>query len=127
MGDLPQSRLAVAGGLDGLAGVLALGTVLMTCILLARGFAGAIRLMCRHLRGNGLVSGAAKTVTTFNGAVWTHDSEVQFPDSDVRDIGPAVTAAELTQTTEGGVLGCKPPLQKLSTLCQALSTIDFAH
>lgn len=85
-------------------------------------------LMCRHLRGNGLVSGAAKTVTTFNGAVWTHDGEVQFPDSDVRDMGPAVTAAELRTDYRGQSVRLQAtPCKKLSTLCQSLSTIDFLH
>ena len=84
--------------------------------------------MCRHLRGNGLVSDAAKTVTTFNGAVWTHDGEVQFPDSDVCDMGPAVTAAELRTDYRGRSVRLQgTPCKKLSTLCQALSAIDFLH
>ena len=85
-------------------------------------------LMRRHLSVNGLVSDCARTVTTFNGAVWTHDGEVQFPESDAVDMGPAATAAEVKKDYRGRSVRLQSiPCKKLSTLCEGSSTIDFLH
>lgn len=85
-------------------------------------------LMCKHLRLNELVSDGEKIVTTYNGAVWTHDGEVQFPDSDVVDMGPAVTPSEASKDYRGRAVKLRTiPCKQLSTLCKEASAIDFLH
>ena len=113
----------------GLAGVLACSNGVKQLRLIgAEASSERYALMCRHLKGNGLVSDTTKTVTTFNGAVWTHDGEVQFPDSDVADMGPAVAANELRTDYRGRSVRLQNiPCKKLSTLCEGAATVDFLH
>lgn len=94
-------------------------------------------LMCRHLETNDLrpsgISGEDAQhgnifTRVFNGAVWTHDGEIWFPESDVADMGSAAT----TSNDETDYRGTKSdnksiPCRKLDTLLQDLGIIDFMH
>lgn len=94
-------------------------------------------LMCRHLETNGLrPSGAAGedaqcgTVFTrlFNGAVWTHDGVIWFPETDVADMGAAATTLDGPTDYRGAELNNKPiACKKLDTLLQDLGVVDFMH
>ena len=85
-------------------------------------------LMCRHLEQNGLTSSSGGTIKTFHGAIWTHDGEVQFPDSDVEDMGPAVTSQGSKTDYRGHrVTTVSTPCVRLSTLCEGAGLIDFLH
>ena len=94
-------------------------------------------LMCRHLETNGLrppgVSGEDaqhENVFTrlFNGAVWTHDGVIWFPESDVADMGAAATASNDDTDYRGEKSDNKAiPCRKLDTLLQDLGIVDFMH
>lgn len=94
-------------------------------------------LMCRHLEANGLrppgtsVEDAQhENVFTrlFNGAVWTHDGVIWFPESDVADMGAAATTANDVTDYRGAKSDHKSiPCRKLETLLQGLGIVDFMH
>lgn len=94
-------------------------------------------LMRRHLETNGLrPPGAATedaqcgTVFTrlFNGAVWTHDGVIWFPETDVADMGAAATTSDEPTDYRGVEHNNKPiACRKLNTLLQDLGVVDFMH
>ena len=113
----------------GLAGVLAKTHGADTlCLIGAEASAERYALMCRHLELNELTSASGRIIKTFHGAIWTHDGEVQFPDSDVEDMGPAVTAQGSKTDYRGRrVTTLSTPCARLSTLCEGAGLIDFLH
>jgi FkbM family methyltransferase len=113
----------------GLAGVLAKthGADAL-CLIGAEASAERYALMCRHLERNGLTSESGMMIKTFHGAIWTHDGEVQFPDSNLEDMGPAVNAHGATKDYRGHrVTTVSTPCVRLSTLCEGAGLIDFLH
>lgn len=94
-------------------------------------------LMCRHLETNGLrppgVSGEDaqhENIFTrlFNGAVWTHDGVIWFPESDVADMGAAATPSNAATDYRGVKSDHQSiPCRKLQTLLHDLSVVDFMH
>lgn len=113
----------------GLAGVLAnTHGADALCLIGAEASAERYALMCRHLERNGLTSESGRMIKTFHGAIWTHDGEVQFPDSNVEDMGPAVNAHGATTDYRGHrVTTVSTPCVRLSTLCEGAGIIDFLH
>lgn len=113
----------------GLAGVLAKKHGVENLRLIgAEASAERYELMCRHLARNGLVTSEGLVVTTFEGAVWTHDGEVQFPDSDVADMGPAAAAEHSKVDYRGNRVNFRGvPCKRLATLCEGAGEIDFLH
>jgi len=113
----------------GLAGVLAnTHGADALCLIGAEASAERYALMCRHLERNGLTSESGRMIKTFHGAIWTHDGEVQFPDSNVEDMGPAVNAHGATTDYRGHrVTTVSTPCVRLSTLCEGAGLIDFLH
>jgi FkbM family methyltransferase len=113
----------------GLAGVLAnTHGANALCLIGAEASAERYALMCRHLERNGLTSESGRMIKTFHGAIWTHDGEVQFPDSNVEDMGPAVNAHGATTDYRGHrVTTVSTPCVRLSTLCEGAGLIDFLH
>jgi len=98
---------------------------------------GRFSLMCNHLETNGLRLPTAsgedaqhENVFTrlFNGAIWTHDGIILFPESDVADMGAAATTSDGETDYRGAKSDNKPiPCRKLDTLLQDLDTVDFMH
>lgn len=94
-------------------------------------------LMRRHLETNDLrpadVTGEDAqngTVFTrlFNGAIWTHDGVIWFPETDVEDMGAAASTADEATDYRGAELNNKSiPCKKLNTLLQDLGVVDFMH
>lgn len=94
-------------------------------------------LMQRHLETNGLRPPDAAgedaqcgTVFTrlFNGAIWTHDGVIRFPETDVADMGAAVTTSDGSTDYRGAELNNRSiACKKLDTLLQDLGVVDFMH
>lgn len=94
-------------------------------------------LMCRHLETNDLrqpgIAGEDAQhgnvfTRLFNGAVWTHDGEIWFPESDVADMGSAASTSNNETDYRGTKADHKAiPCRKLDTLLQDLGTVDFMH
>jgi len=94
-------------------------------------------LMRRHLETNELrpanvteEDAQSGTVFTrlFNGAIWTHDGVIWFPETDVEDMGAAATAADENTDYRGAELNHNSiPCKKLNTLLQDLGIVDFMH
>jgi FkbM family methyltransferase len=94
-------------------------------------------LMSQHLEANNLRSPGESSedaqhenvfTRLFNGAVWTHDGVIWFPESDVADMGSAAT----TSNDETDYRGAKSanqsvPCRRLDTLLQDLGIVDFMH
>ena len=113
----------------GLAGVLAnTHGADVLCLIGAEASAERYALMCRHLERNGLTPASRRMIKTFHGAIWTHDGEVQFPDSNVEDMGAAVNAQGSKTDYRGHrVTTVSTPCVRLSTLCEDAGLIDFLH
>ena len=85
-------------------------------------------LMCRHLKTNSLTAGDGVNINTFQGAVWTHNGEVQFPESDVADMGSAATASHSRKDYRGFNVKLRSiPCKTISTVCDGVGEIDFMH
>lgn len=94
-------------------------------------------LMCRHLETNDLRPPGTSVEDAqhrnvfsrlFNGAVWTHDGEIWFPESDVADMGAAATTSNDATDYRGTKADNKSiPCRKLETLLQDLDIVDFMH
>lgn len=94
-------------------------------------------LMRRHLETNGLRPPGATsedaqcgTVFTrlFNGAIWTHDGVIWFPETDVADMGAAATTSDGSTDYRGAELSNKSiACKRLDTLLQDLGVVDFMH
>ena len=112
-----------------MAGVLARQhDVNRLCLIGAEASAERYSLMCRHLETNALVVGDGVNISTFQGAVWTHDGEVAFPESDVGDMGSAATASHSSKDYRGFSVNLgSVPCRTLSTLCEGVGEIDFLH
>lgn len=64
----------------------------------------------------------------FNGAIWTHDGEIWFPDSDVVDMGAAAAAECQASDYRGMQLAQKAvPCRRLDTLLVGIDSVDFMH
>lgn len=94
-------------------------------------------LMCKHLKMNDLrpadysnedMQHGNVFTRLFNGAVWTHDGVIWFPESDVADMGAAATTSnEATDYRGAKSKNRSVPCRKLDTLLQDLGIIDFMH
>lgn len=94
-------------------------------------------LMCRHLEMNELrpfytssedVHHGNVFTRLFNGAVWTHDGVIWFPESDVADMGAAAsTSNEATDYRGAKYDNQSVPCRRLDTLLQGLGMVDFMH
>jgi len=94
-------------------------------------------LMCRHLEVNGLrppdflgEDAQYENIFTrlFNGAVWTHDGVIWFPESDVADMGAAAATSDNKIDYRGTKSNNKSiPCRKLETLLQDLGIVDYMH
>ena len=94
-------------------------------------------LMCRHLETNSLrpphtagEDAQCGTVFTrlFNGAIWTHDGVIWFPETDIADMGAAAATSDEPADYRGEELNNKSiPCRKLDTLLQDLGIVDFMH
>jgi FkbM family methyltransferase len=94
-------------------------------------------LMRQHLEFNALrpsgvmaedaEQGTIKT-RLFEGAIWTMDGEIFFPESDVKDMGAAATGDTNPQDYRGQNLKNQAvPCRRLETLLQDCGMIDFMH
>lgn len=98
---------------------------------------GRFPLMCRHLEMNGLrpfansvedVQHGNVFTRLFNGAVWTHDGVIWFPESDVADMGSAATASnEETDYRGAKSENQSVPCRRLDTLLNDLGIVNFMH
>ncbi|MEN6490078.1 MAG: FkbM family methyltransferase [Smithella sp.] len=94
-------------------------------------------LTCRHLEMNNLrpFGGSSEDrqmgnvfTRLFNGAVWTHDGVIWFPESDVADMGAAATTSNEGTDYRGAKSDNKAvPCRRLETLLKDLGAIDFMH
>lgn len=94
-------------------------------------------LMRLHLETNGLrppgadagdASHAGILTRLFNGAIWTHDGEIWFPETDVTDMGAAATPTAAATDYRGTRADHRAvPCRRLDTLLGDLGTIDFMH
>jgi FkbM family methyltransferase len=94
-------------------------------------------LMRRHLETNDLrpaniseedAQNGNVFTRLFNGAIWTHDGVIWFPESDVNDMGVAATTMDETTDYRGSTLNHSSiPCKTLSTLLQGIGVVDFMH
>ncbi len=94
-------------------------------------------LMRLHLETNGLRPPGIDTgdaehngilTRLFNGAIWTHDGEIWFPDSDVADMGAAATTTDSSTDYRGTRADHRAvPCKRLDTLLSDFERIDFMH
>jgi FkbM family methyltransferase len=85
-------------------------------------------LLARHLEFNDLDPQHGVAVDLFEGAVWSHDGVIHFPDSDLTDMGAAATAADTSEDYRGHAVSTREvPCTRLSTLVGEDSVVDFLH
>ena len=85
-------------------------------------------LMTRHLTFNHLDPQHGVAVDLFEGAVWSHDGVIHFPDSDLTDMGAAATAADTSEDYRGHAVSTREvPCTRLSTLVGEDGHVDFLH
>ena len=85
-------------------------------------------LMAKHLEFNDLNPQHAVAVELFEGAVWSHDGVIHFPDSDLTDMGAAAIIAETSQDYRGHAVTTREvPCTRLSTLVGEGGEVDFLH
>lgn len=94
-------------------------------------------LMSRHLQTNGLRPAECVSedmlydsvfTRLFNGAIWTHDGEIWFPEADVVDMGAAASESDQPADYRGAKLNNKAiACKKLDTLLHDMGCIDFMH
>ncbi len=85
-------------------------------------------LMTRHLNFNHLDPQHGVAVDLFEGAVWSHDGVIQFPDSDPADMGAAATAASTSRDYRGHAVSTREvPCTRLPTLVGEDGEVDFLH
>lgn len=89
-------------------------------------------LETNRLRPAGISDGDASVdgvrTRLFNGAVWTHDGEIWFPESDAADMGSAATAAPADTDYRGAQAKHRAvPCRRLDTLLNDQGIIDFMH
>ena len=85
-------------------------------------------LMTRHLNFNHLDPQHGVAVNLFEGAVWSHDGVIHFPESDLTDMGAAATAADTSKDYRGNAVSTSEvPCTRLSTLVGEGGFVDFLH
>jgi len=85
-------------------------------------------LMRRHLDFNRLNEEHGVEVDLFEGAVWSHDGVIHFPDSAVEDMGAAASAESADIDYRGHAVSTREvPCTRLSTLLGQGRTVDFLH
>ena len=85
-------------------------------------------LMARHLSFNQLVEDEGVAVTLFEGAVWSHDGFVHFPDTEVTDMGAAASGTALAADYRGRQnRNVEVPCTQLHSLVSEQQVIDFLH
>ena len=85
-------------------------------------------LMMQHLRFNELDPQHGVAVEVFEGAVWSHDGVIYFPDSDLADMGAAATVAETSKDYRGHAVTTREvACTRLSTLVGEGGEVDFLH
>ena len=85
-------------------------------------------LMARHLGFNDLDAQHGVAVDLFEGAVWSHDGVIHFPESDLADMGAAATAASTSKDYRGHVVSTREvPCTRLSSLVGEGGEVDFLH
>lgn len=94
-------------------------------------------LMRLHLETNGLrptgfdagdAEQAGILTRIFNGAIWTHDGEIWFPETDVADMGAAATTTAAGTDYRGAQADHRAvPCRRLDTFLDDLGPIDFLH
>jgi len=94
-------------------------------------------LMRRHFKVNNLpipsqgrddVVSDGTTVQFFRGAIWTTDGSIWFPESDVADMGPAVSEQDAGTDYRGSEVNHdEVPCRRLETLLADSKRVDFMH
>ncbi len=89
---------------------------------------GRFALMQDHLDFNGLGADSGIQVDLFRGAVWSHDGNIHFPDSEIEDMGVAASSrAGSTDYRGRSVVSVETPCLRLDTLLGKDSEVDFLH
>ena len=85
-------------------------------------------LMRRHLDFNQLDQQHGVAVDLFEGAVWSHDGVIHFPDSAVEDMGAAASADTTDTDYRGHAVSTREvSCTRLSTLVGQGQAVDFLH
>lgn len=85
-------------------------------------------LMRRHLDFNQLDQQHGVVVDLFEGAVWSHDGVIHFPESAVEDMGAAVSSDSVDTDYRGQPVATREvPCTRLPTLVGEGRKVDFLH
>jgi len=85
-------------------------------------------LMRRHLEFNQLDQQHGGEVDLFEGAVWSHDGVIHFPESAVEDMGAAASAVSTDTDYRGLAVATREvPCTRLPTLVGEGQKVDFLH
>ena len=85
-------------------------------------------LMRRHLGFNQLDQQHGVAVKLFEGAVWSHDGVIHFPESAVEDMGAAVSTDSADTDYRGQAVATREvPCTRLSSLVGEGREVDFLH
>jgi len=85
-------------------------------------------LMRRHLEFNQLDQQHGLAVNLFEGAVWSHDGVIHFPESAVEDMGAAASAVSTDTDYRGLAVATREvPCTRLPTLVGEGQKVDFLH
>ena len=85
-------------------------------------------LMRRHLDFNQLINQRGVEVDLFEGAVWSHDGVIHFPESAVEDMGAAASANSADIDYRGQPVATREvPCTRLPTLVGEGREVDFLH
>ena len=85
-------------------------------------------LIRRHLDFNELDQHHGVAVDLFEGAVWSHDGVIHFPESAVEDMGAAVSADIADTDYRGQAVSTREvPCSRLSSLVGQNREVDFLH
>ena len=85
-------------------------------------------LMRRHLEFNQLDQQHGGEVDLFEGAVWSHDGVIHFPESAVEDMGAAASSDSTDTGYRGQAVATRQvPCTRLQTLVGEGQKVDFLH
>ena len=85
-------------------------------------------LMRRHLEFNQLDQHHGVAVDLFEGAVWSHDGAIHFPESAVEDMGAAAGSDSTDIDYRGQAVATRQvPCTRLQTLVGEGQKVDFLH
>lgn len=94
-------------------------------------------MMCRQLEHNSLRSQGATGeddhhngvfTRLFQGAIWTHDGNIWFPESDAEDMGAAASLTDEAEDYRGTACSnSSVPCRTLQKLLGGLDMVDFMH